>query len=40
VLPAWIGLSLVAAAAATEILAPMRQVTARHLDELLRARPR
>jgi hypothetical protein len=39
VLPVWMGISILTAAAATEVLSPMRKITAKHLDQLIHAKP-
>jgi hypothetical protein len=33
------GISILTAAAATEVLSPMRKITAKHLDQLIHAKP-
>ncbi|MSR33868.1 MAG: hypothetical protein EXS12_03585 [Phycisphaerales bacterium] len=39
VLPIWMGLSLLVAAAASEVLSPLRKITAKHLDQLIHSKP-
>ena len=39
VLPVWMGISILMAAAATEVLSPMRKMTAKHLDQIIHAKP-
>ena len=39
VLPVWMGISILTAAAATEVLSPMRKITAKHLDQIIHAKP-
>ncbi|MCE9619855.1 MAG: hypothetical protein K8R92_08090 [Planctomycetes bacterium] len=40
VLPVWLGLSMIVAAGVTEALSPLRRITARQLDEVIRAVPK
>ena len=37
--PVWMGISILTAAAATEVLSPMRKITAKHLDQIIHAKP-